>query len=69
MCPPGFVLPLRLICKVSRTSFAREFIRSTSVTLDRPLALLPKDEPRDELEALASEVEERLDTLVEITDT
>ncbi|MBL9181076.1 MAG: hypothetical protein JNN17_02975 [Verrucomicrobiaceae bacterium] len=50
------------------TSLAREFIRSTTVTLDRLLALLPEDEQHDLLDALAGEVEGRLDTLVERTD-
>lgn len=68
MCPPVFVLPLRLVCKESMTLLAREFIRSTSVTLDRLLALLPKDEQHDLLDALAAEIEERFDTLVERID-
>jgi len=67
-CPPVFVLPLGLVCKESMTSLAREFIRSTSVTLDRLLALLPVDEQHDLLDALAAEVVERLDILVERTD-
>ena len=50
------------------TSPAREFIRSTTATLDRLLALLTEDEQHDLLDALAAEVEERLDTLVERTD-
>ena len=50
------------------TSPAREFIRSTTATLDRLLALLAEDEQHDLLDALAAEVEERLDALVERTD-
>lgn len=50
------------------TSPAREFIRSTTATLDRLLALLNEDDQHDLLDALAAEVEERLDTLVERTD-
>lgn len=56
------------MCTKSMTSLAREFIRSTMVTLDRLLDLLPEDEQHDLLDVLAAEVEERLDTLVERTD-
>ena len=68
MAPPVFVLPLGLVCQSFMPSLAREFIRSTSVTLDRLLALLTEDDQHDLLDALAAEVEERLDTLVERTD-
>ena len=50
------------------TSQTREFIRSTTVTLDRLLVLLTEDEQHDLLDALAAELEERLDRLVERTD-
>jgi hypothetical protein len=46
---------------------AHAFIHSTTVTLDRLLALLTDDEQHDLLDALAAEVEVRLDTLVERT--
>lgn len=68
MHPPVFVTPLWLVCKVSITSLAREFIRSISVTLDRLLPLLTEDEQHDLPGALAARVEERFDILVERTD-
>lgn len=43
---------------------ARDFIRSTTNRLDEMLALLTQEEQHDLLDALAGEIEERLDTLV-----
>jgi hypothetical protein len=44
---------------------AREFISSTTALLDHMLATLTQKEQHDMLDALAGEVEERLDALVE----
>jgi hypothetical protein len=44
---------------------AREFIRSTTTLLDHILATLTQEEQHDLLDALAGEVEERLDALVD----
>jgi hypothetical protein len=43
---------------------AREFIRSTTTLLDHVLATLTQEEQHDLLDALAGEIEERLDALV-----
>ena len=47
---------------------AREFIRSTTTLLDHVLAKLTQEEQHKLLDALAGEIEERLDTLVEAAD-
>ena len=44
---------------------AREFIRSTTPLLDHILATLTQKEQHDVLDALAAEVEERMDALVD----
>jgi len=46
----------------------REFLQSTTTLLDRVLASLTPEEQHDLLDALAGEMEERLDTLVEKAD-
>ena len=48
---------------------AREFIRSTTTLLDHVLATLTQEEQHELLDALAGEVEERLDTLVETVES
>jgi hypothetical protein len=48
---------------------AREFIRSTTTLLDHILATLTPGEQHDLLDALAGEVEERLDALVETAES
>ena len=48
---------------------AREFIRSTTTLLDHILATLTQEEQHDLLDALAGEIEERLDTVVEAADS
>jgi hypothetical protein len=47
---------------------AREFIRSTTTLLDHVLAKLTQEEQHELLDALAGEIEERLDSVVEATD-
>jgi len=47
---------------------AREFIRSTTTLLDQVLAKLTQEEQHELLDALAGEIEERLDAVVEATD-
>jgi len=44
---------------------AREFIRSTTTLLDHVLAKLTQEEQHELLDALAGEIEERLDSVVE----
>ena len=53
---------------LSMTSSAREFIHATTRSLDRLLTTLTEDEQHDLLDALAAEIEERLDALVERDD-
>ena len=48
---------------------AREFIRSTTTLLDHILATLTQEEQHDLLDALAGEVEERMDALVETVES
>jgi hypothetical protein len=48
---------------------AREFIRSTTTLLDHVLATLTQEEQHELLDALAGEMEERLDTLVETVES
>ena len=48
---------------------AREFIRSTTTLLDHTLATLTQEEQHDLRDALAGEVEERLDALVEAVES
>lgn len=44
----------------------REFIHSTTTLLDHLLSSLTQEEQHDLLDALAGEIEERLDVLVEM---
>lgn len=44
----------------------RDFIQSTTTLLDHLLSSLTQDEQHELLDALAAEVEERLDVLVEM---
>ena len=46
----------------------REFIRSTTTLLDHVLPTLTQEEHHELLDALAGEIEERLDAVVEATD-
>lgn len=48
---------------------ARDFIRSTTSLLDHVLATLTPEEQHDLLDALAGEVEERLDALAETAES
>jgi hypothetical protein len=48
---------------------AREFIRTTKTRLDEVLAALTQQEQHDLLDALAGEIEDRLDALVEQAET
>jgi len=48
---------------------AREFIRSNTTLPDHVLATLTPEEQHDLLDALAGEVEERLDALVETAES
>ena len=50
------------------TSSSREFIHTTTRSLDRLLTTLTEDEQHDLLDALAAKIEERLDALVEKED-
>ncbi len=49
------------------TKAAKEFLKSTTTKLDEILAALTPEEQHDLLDALAGEVEERLDQLVCVT--
>ena len=44
---------------------AREFIHSTTTILDHILATLTQEEQHDVLDALAGEIEERMDAIVD----
>lgn len=48
---------------------AREFILSTTTLLDQVLATLTQEEQHELLDALAGEIEERLDTVVDTADS
>ena len=48
---------------------SREFIRSTTTLLDHILATLTPEEQHELLDALAGEVEERLDTVVDAAES
>ena len=48
---------------------AREFISSTTTLLDHVLPTLTQEEQHDLLDALAGEIEERLDTVVDAADS
>jgi hypothetical protein len=67
---PTVTLPLShplwydFLLKIMKQS-AREFIRSTTTLLDHLLSTLTQEERHELLDALAGEVEGRLDTLVE----
>jgi hypothetical protein len=47
------------------TKAAKEFLKSTTTKMDEILAALTQEEQHDLLDALAGEVEERLDQLME----
>ncbi|MEQ1934678.1 MAG: hypothetical protein ABL962_12515 [Fimbriimonadaceae bacterium] len=47
------------------TKAAREFIKTTTTKLDEFLVSLPQQDQHDLLDALAAEIEERLDQLTE----
>jgi hypothetical protein len=69
--PPANVRPRVIgVCPQSPMKRnAREFIRSTTTLLDHILATLTPGEQHDLLDALAGEVEERLDALVETAES
>jgi hypothetical protein len=48
---------------------AREFIRSTTMLLDHILATLTQEEQHELLDALAGEVQESLDTVVDAAES
>lgn len=48
---------------------ARDFIRSTTTLLDHVLPTLTQEEQHELLDALASEIEQRLDALLEIVES
>ena len=48
---------------------AREFIRSTTTLLDHILATLTQEEQHELLDALAGEVQESLDTVVDAAES
>jgi hypothetical protein len=48
---------------------AREFIRSTTTLLDHVLPTLTQEEQHELLDALAGEIEERLDTVVDAAES
>ena len=48
------------------TKAAKEFLKSTTSKLDEILAALTPEEQHDFLDALAGEVEERLDQLIDV---
>ena len=54
------------ICKPNMTKAAKEFLKSTATKLDEILASLTPEEQHDLLDALAGEVEERLDQLIDV---
>lgn len=47
------------------TKAAKDFLKSTTTNLDAVLAALTQEEQHDLLDALAGEIEERLDQLAE----
>ena len=66
--PTNVPPPVAKSLKVSMKQNAREFIRSTTTLLDHVLAKLTQEEQHELLDALAGEIEERLDAVVEATD-
>ncbi len=48
---------------------SRDFIRSTTTLLDNVLTTLSQEEQHDLLDALAAEIEERMDALVEAVES
>jgi hypothetical protein len=48
------------------TKAAKEFLKSTTTKLDEMLTSLTPEEQHDLLDALAGEVEERLDQLIDV---
>jgi hypothetical protein len=61
MWQSGYILPMK--------RDAREFIRSTTTLLDHVLATLTPEEQHELLDALAGEIEERLNALVETVES
>lgn len=53
------------ICERLMTKTAKEFLKSTTTKLDEILVALTQEEQHDLLDALAGEVEERLDQVME----
>ena len=54
------------ICESNMTKQAKDFLKSTTTKLDEILAALTPEEQHDLLDALAGEVEERLDQLIDV---
>jgi hypothetical protein len=68
--PPVNVLPPE--CRDVSTALkrnAREFIRSTTTLLDHVLPTLTQEEQHELLDAVAGEIEERLDALMEAVES
>lgn len=53
------------ICEPNMTKAAKEFLKSTTLKMDEMLAALTPEEQHDLLDALAGEVEERLDQVMD----
>ncbi len=54
------------ICEPNMNKAAKEFLKSTTTKMDEILAALTPEEQHDLLDALAGEVEERLDQLIDV---
>jgi hypothetical protein len=54
------------ICEPNMTKPAKEFLKATTTKLNEILAALTPEEQHDLLDALAGEVEERLDQLIDV---
>ena len=54
------------ICEPNMNKAAKEFLKSTTTKLDEILASLTPEEQHDLLDALAGEIEERLDQLIDV---
>lgn len=68
--PPVFVPPpVRRCYHPIMKRNAREFLQSTTTLLDHVLASLTQEQQHELLDALAGEVEERLDALVDAVES
>ncbi len=68
--PPANVSPpvVETVSTAMKRS-ARDFIRSTTTLLDHVLPTLTQEEQHELLDALAGEIEERLDALMEAVES